>query len=136
MPITTEPRVTDLLFVYGTLMQGFQNGFARHLHANATLVGPANFRGRLYRISYFPGAIFDADAPGLVHGEIWRLHNPGDILQKLDHYEGVLPDDSGLYIRREIPAQLANGTEILVQTFLYNRPLNTAKLVESGRFNE
>lgn len=136
MSISAETRVTDLLFVYGTLMQGFQNGFARHLHANATLVGPASFQGRLYRISYFPGAIFDADAPGYVHGEVWQLHNPGDILQKLDHYEGVLADGSGLYIRREIPAQLADGSEKLVQTFLYNRPLDAAKLVESGRFNE
>jgi gamma-glutamylcyclotransferase (GGCT)/AIG2-like uncharacterized protein YtfP len=136
MSISAETRVTDLLFVYGTLMQGFQNGFARHLHANATLVGPASFQGRLYRISYFPGAIFDGDAPGRVHGEIWQLHNPGDILQKLDHYEGVLPDGSGLYVRREVPAQLVNGSEKLVQTFLYNRPLDAAKLVESGRFNE
>ncbi len=117
-------------------MQGFQNGFARHLHANATLVGPASFQGYLYRISYFPGAIFDADAPGRVHGEIWQLHNPGDILDKLDHYEGVLADGSGLYVRREIPAQLADGSPTAVQTFLYNRPLDAAKLVESGRFNE
>lgn len=136
MSTPAETRVTDLLFVYGTLMQGFQNGFARHLHANATLVGPASFQGYLYRITYFPGAIFDADAPGRVHGEVWQLHNPGDILQKLDHYEGVLPDGSGLYVRREVVAQLTNGSELLVDTFLYNRPLDKAKLVESGRFNE
>ena len=104
--------------------------------ANATLVSPASFSGRLYRISYFPGAIFDADAPGRVHGEVWQLHNPGDILDKLDHYEGVLSDGSGLYVRSQVPARLADGSEVVVDTFLYNRPLDAAKLVESGRFNE
>ena len=41
---------SDHLFVYGTLMRGFDHPMARLLSRNAEFLGEARCRGRLYRM--------------------------------------------------------------------------------------
>ena len=46
---------SDLLFVYGTLMRGFDNPMAQLLSRSADFIGEAHCRGRLYRVTHYPG---------------------------------------------------------------------------------
>ena len=49
--------MSELLFVYGTLMRGSRHPMARELEAHATYLDDASYRGRLYRISTYPGIV-------------------------------------------------------------------------------
>ena len=85
-------RGAPLLFVYGTLMRGFDNPMARRLRAEAAFVGPASCVGRLYLVAEYPGLVTSADPSERVHGELFRLVDPGqDLLAALDDYEGCGP---------------------------------------------
>ena len=52
---------SDRLFVYGTLMRGFDHPMAKLLSANADFLGPARCRGRLYLIKHYPGLVLSDD---------------------------------------------------------------------------
>jgi gamma-glutamylcyclotransferase (GGCT)/AIG2-like uncharacterized protein YtfP len=123
------------LFVYGTLMQGFENPFAARLHANATLVGTGAFPGKLYRVSWYPGAVFEPQHSGQVCGEVYRLHDFEALIRDLDEYEDVLPDETlSLYLRRVVPVQLDDGQQLSCWTYLYNQSLAHAALIPNGCF--
>ena len=76
----------DLLFVYGTLRSEFDNRHAVLLRANADLLGPAVIPGSIFRIAHYPG--YRQEPPGEVHGELYRLHDAGEMFRILDEYEG------------------------------------------------
>ena len=70
------------VFVYGTLRMGGSN------HARmrgARFVGPAEVRGRLYRVGAYPGLILDETAGG-VSGEVYEVDD--NLLAELDAFEG------------------------------------------------
>ena len=78
----------DLLFVYGTLMRGFDHPMARLLEQNAEFLGEAQCAGRLYLVRHYPGLVDSDDAADRVSGQLFRLPQPRDVLAKLDDYEG------------------------------------------------
>ena len=133
MSATHQPPVTDLLFVYGTLMQGFTNPYARQLRRESRFVGLGHLPGHLYRVSWFPGAVPDPTAITLIHGEVYQLHNPTETLRVLDEYEDTAADGSGIYIRKALPVHV--GDESLT-CWIYTYNASTANLVpiEGGRF--
>ena len=47
----------DLLFVYGTLMRGYDHPMSRLLSANAAFEGEGSCRGRLHLIRHYPGLV-------------------------------------------------------------------------------
>jgi gamma-glutamylcyclotransferase (GGCT)/AIG2-like uncharacterized protein YtfP len=61
----------NYLFVYGTLLSGFDNPYSQLLHQKARLVGSGFFGGTLYDLGQYPTAIYDQNTDSLVHGEIW-----------------------------------------------------------------
>lgn len=128
-----QQPTTDLLFVYGTLMQGFTNPYARQLHQQSRFVGTGHLPGKLYRISWFPGAVPAPTAKSLIHGEVYQLLNPTETLLKLDEYEDVAADGSGIYVRRALPVLVADQ---ILTCWIYTYNASTAKLVpiESGRW--
>jgi gamma-glutamylcyclotransferase (GGCT)/AIG2-like uncharacterized protein YtfP len=110
--------VLDLLFVYGTLRSGFENPYARLLHSEAELIGPATVGGSIYRVRHYPAYRNHPD--GEVRGEVWRLKNPEMTLRVLDDYEGedferVVVNGHWLY--RYLPVPPA-GSRILSGDFL------------------
>jgi gamma-glutamylcyclotransferase (GGCT)/AIG2-like uncharacterized protein YtfP len=126
--------LSDYLFVYGTLMQGFNNPFAKKLHESAYFEDYGNFAGVLYAVSWYPGALYDPDSSGKVYGEVYRMKNATELISVLDEYEDVLPDETeSLYIRRTIPVYTNQG-QIHCQTYLYNQPVTTLQLIASGDF--
>ena len=78
----------DLLFVYGTLMRGFDHPMARLLEQNADFLGEAHCAGRLYLVRHYPGLVDSDDPADRVFGQLFRLRQPRDVLAKLDDYEG------------------------------------------------
>ena len=60
--------ISDLLFVYGTLMRGFDHPMAKLLAGNAEFLGPAQCRGRLYLVKHYPGLVASDDPADIVHG--------------------------------------------------------------------
>ena len=53
--------ISDRLFVYGTLMRGFDHPMAKLLSRSADFIGEATCRGRLYLIKHYPGLVLSDD---------------------------------------------------------------------------
>ena len=58
--------ISDRLFVYGTLMRGFDHPMAQLLSRSADFIGEAKCRGRLYLIKHYPGLVLSDDANDIV----------------------------------------------------------------------
>ena len=86
--------VTDshFLFVYGTLMRNAHHPQAQHFHQAASFLGPARWQGRLYLVSYYPGAVPSELTEDIVYGELWTVTDP-QTLALLDQYEECTPHD-------------------------------------------
>ncbi len=127
---------SDLLFVYGTLMRGYVHPMARLLSANADFLGEASCRGRLYLVKHYPGLVLSEDANEIVHGELYRLRAPDELLREFDMYEacGEGFAEPTQYVRKMCSVGLADGSASEAWTYLYNWPVASLKLIESGRF--
>jgi gamma-glutamylcyclotransferase (GGCT)/AIG2-like uncharacterized protein YtfP len=127
----------DRLFVYGTLMRGFDHPMAKLLSRSAEFLGDARCRGRLYLVKHYPGLVLSGDADDVVFGELYRLRAPEESLVTFDEYEGCGPDvASPQYLRQVLPVSLDDGTIIEAWTYVYNRPVAKLKRIASGRFLE
>jgi len=122
------------LFTYGTLMQAFDNPYARKLRWSSNYIGKGYFNGKLFRVEWYPGALYEPDAPTYVHGEIYQLHSL-EILKELDDYEDILEDEAAsLYVRKVVPVR--DGQEVVRDcwVYLYNKPVSDLPLIEDGYF--
>jgi gamma-glutamylcyclotransferase (GGCT)/AIG2-like uncharacterized protein YtfP len=126
----------DLVFVYGTLMRGFDHPMSKLLSEGAEFLGPASCRGRLYMIRHYPGLLHSDDAADIVFGELFRLRNVNELMAALDDYESVGPGYAPptLYLREKLPVTLGDGSEVEAWTYTYNRPVDETKRIVSGRF--
>ncbi|MPR34465.1 gamma-glutamylcyclotransferase family protein [Salmonirosea aquatica] len=123
------------LFVYGTLMRGFDNPFAARLRAHSAFIAEGFFSGKLYRISWYPGALYEPKGTLKVHGEIYQLLDFQKLIRELDEYEDVKEIESeSLYLRRQVPVQTESGDVFLCWTYLYNQSLAEATPLPDGRF--
>ena len=130
---------SDLLFVYGTLMRGYVHPMAKLLSANADFLGEVSCRGRLYMVKHYPGMTLSDDAADIVHGEVYRLHQPEALIREFDMYEacGEGFAEPTQYVRQMLPVTLEQGGETVeVWTYIYNWPVTELKRIESGRFME
>lgn len=129
------PLTDDYLFVYGTLMNGFDNPFSAQLAAYSAFAGQGYFPGKLYWISYYPGALYIPGASTYVHGEIYRLRENKQLLTLLDEYEGVSPDvTKSLYLRQITPISTQNGDIIPCWTYIYNQTTEDLQEIADGKF--
>ncbi len=127
---------TPFLFVYGTLRRCAGNEMTSLLAKNAEFIGNASYQGRLYLIDGYPGAVPSDMLTDLVHGEAYRLHNPGWLLTCLDVYEECgqgFPEPTE-YVRKLRQVRLYSGENILAWIYLYNRPTENLVLLPSGNF--
>ncbi|WP_375415170.1 gamma-glutamylcyclotransferase [uncultured Bradyrhizobium sp.] len=125
------------LFVYGTLMRGFDHPMAKLLSSSADFVGAARCRGRLYMVKHYPGLVLSDEANDVVFGELVRLRAPQVSLATFDDYEGCGPGTaSPQYLRQVLPVTLDDGTVSEAWTYVYNRPVAKLKRITSGRFLE
>ena len=128
---------SDHLFVYGTLMRGFDHPMAQLLSRGADFLGEARCRGRLYLIKHYPGLVLSNDADDVVFGELFQLRRPAELLRELDMYEacGEGFKEPTEYIRQMLPVTRDVGTSE-VWTYIYNWPVAGLPRIASGRFME
>jgi gamma-glutamylcyclotransferase (GGCT)/AIG2-like uncharacterized protein YtfP len=129
---------SDRLFVYGTLMRGFDHPMAQLLSRSADFIGEARCRGRLYLVKHYSGLVRLDDPAEIVFGELYRLRQPAELLREFDMYEacgeGFKPPTE--YIRQMLPVNLGNEAVSEAWTYLYNWPVANLPRITSGRFLE
>jgi gamma-glutamylcyclotransferase (GGCT)/AIG2-like uncharacterized protein YtfP len=125
----------DRLFVYGTLMRGFDHPMAQLLSRSADFVGEARCRGRLYLVKHYPGLVSSDDAGDVVFGELYRLRQPAELLREFDMYEacGEGFAEPTEYVRRMFSVT-HDGAASEAWTYFYNWPVAHLPRIASGRF--
>jgi gamma-glutamylcyclotransferase (GGCT)/AIG2-like uncharacterized protein YtfP len=128
----------DLLFVYGTLMRGFDHPMAQLLSRSAEFLGEARCRGRLYLVRHYPGLVLSGDPADIVFGELYRLREPAELLREFDMYEacGEGFADPTEYIRQMLPVVSSTSDIGEAWSYLYNWPVTHLPRIASGRFME
>jgi gamma-glutamylcyclotransferase (GGCT)/AIG2-like uncharacterized protein YtfP len=129
---------SDRLFVYGTLMRGFDHPMAQLLSRSADFIGAARCQGRLYLIKHYPGLVKSDDPDDVVFGELFRLRQPAELLREFDMYEAcgegfAAPTE---YIRQMLPVTPDGQTAGEAWTYIYNWPVAHLPRIASGRFME
>jgi len=129
---------SDLLFVYGTLMRGFDNPMAQLLSRSADFIGAARCRGRLYRVTHYPGLVLSDDADDVVFGELFRLRQPAELLREFDMYEacGEGFAEPTEYLRQRLAVTGDDGAVSEAWTYVYNWPVDALSRIASGSFLE
>ena len=129
--------ISDRLFVYGTLMRGFDHPMAKLLSRSADFIGEAQCRGRLYLIKHYPGLVLSNEPDDIVFGELYRLRARDELLGEFDMYEacgaGFPPPTE--YIRQMLNVTLDDGTSE-AWTYVYNWPVTGLPRIASGKFLE
>jgi gamma-glutamylcyclotransferase (GGCT)/AIG2-like uncharacterized protein YtfP len=130
--------ISDRLFVYGTLMRGFDHPMAQLLSRSADYIGEARCQGRLYLVKHYPGLVLSADPTEMVSGELYRLRQPNELLREFDMYEacGEGFAEPTEYIRQMLPVTSGDGAVSEAWTYLYNWPVAHLPRIASGRFLE
>jgi len=129
--------MSDLIFVYGTLMRGFDHPMSKLLASGADFLGEASCRGRLYMIAHYPGLLHGTAESDIVHGDLFRMRDPDKLLAVLDDYESIGPGEEQptLYLREMLPVMLGDGSSVTrAWTYVYNRPVTETNRIVSGRF--
>jgi gamma-glutamylcyclotransferase (GGCT)/AIG2-like uncharacterized protein YtfP len=129
---------SDHLFVYGTLMRGFDHPMAQLLSRGADFLGGARCRGRLYLVKHYPGLVRSDDADEVVFGELFRLRSPAELLREFDMYEacGEGFAEPTEYIRQTLEVARDGGAVGEAWTYIYNWPVAGLPRIASGRFLE
>ena len=130
--------ISDLLFVYGTLMRGFDHPMAKLLSRSADFLGEARCRGRLYLVKHYPGLVLSDDSTDIVFGEVYRLRERDALLGEFDMYEACgegfrQPTE---YVRQMLQVVLDDGTAGEAWTYIYNWPVAHLPRIASGKFLE
>ncbi|MBR1147487.1 gamma-glutamylcyclotransferase [Bradyrhizobium sp. AUGA SZCCT0431] len=130
--------ISDRLFVYGTLMRGFDHPMAKLLSRSADFIGEARCRGRLYLIKHYPGLVLSDDPDDIVSGELYRLRDRDALLGEFDMYEACGPGFQAPteYVRQMLNVTLDDGSASEAWTYVYNWPVTGLPRIASGRFLE
>jgi gamma-glutamylcyclotransferase (GGCT)/AIG2-like uncharacterized protein YtfP len=128
--------ISNHLFVYGTLMRGFDHPMAQLLSRSADFIGDARCRGRLYLVKHYPGLIKSDDANDVVFGELFRLRRPEELLREFDMYEacGEGFAEPTEYVRQVLSVTRHDGAVSEAWTYFYNWPVAHLPRIASGRF--
>ncbi len=117
------------LFAYGLLRSDAGGPMQPMLAASARLVGRATWRGRLFRVAGFPGAV-PSDEEEFVTGELYELgEDAAALLAQFDAYEDV-PNDYARVLSRV----QCEGREYAAWVYVWSRPTDGLKRIESGDF--
>jgi len=130
--------ISDRLFVYGTLMRGFDHPMAQLLSRSADFLGEARCQGRLHLVKHYPGLVLSDDPTDVVFGELYRLRAPAELLREFDMYEacGEGFAEPTEYIRQMLTVTRDGRSADQAWTYVYNWPVKRLPRIASGRFLE
>ena len=105
--LDTLPDFKKYVFVYGTLREGEERDINR-LQPVPLFIGNSKTSGTLYNLGTYPGVRLGGQ--NYVQGEVYQIE--ADLERQLDEIEGVWPQKTGEYIRREIVVQ-CRGKDVI-----------------------
>ena len=126
--------MTDKIFVYGTLMAGFDRRRQAGIDTRMKFLGRGWIDAALYDLGLFPAAIPAPDSR--VAGELYEVVDDPSVLAKLDEIEGyrVNDPDTSLYTRAQTTVTLENGAVDTAWVYFYYAPLGRGERIESGDY--
>ncbi len=122
----------NLLFVYGSLKRSYKHQISEYLSKKATFIGEGKVPGRLYKIEWYPGAIYEPESPHFVHGDIYEIKS-FSIFSILDDYEGITGNRDDIYKRTIVDAWMDN-VQVPVWFYNYIGSIRGLQMIESGNF--
>ncbi len=129
-------KLTDLLFVYGSLMRASRHPMARRLARESIWLGRAAMNGRLHLPGPYPGAVLSSGRGDAVHGDVVRLPQPRAAFVWLDEFEGCgakCPEPAP-YRRAKVTVRMVSGEARQAWTYLYELRVWCTPLLPHGRF--
>lgn len=130
-----QSDTSDYLFVYGTLQSAFSNEWSSYLKENSRFVSKAKMPGRLYKIDFYPGAVYDPNSNSFVYGELFYSRQILEVIKQIDRYEGCAYDDPlpHEYIKKIVPVCTKNE-QIDSWCYLYNFDTSASPIIGTGCF--
>lgn len=124
--------MSDFVFLYGSLMRGFEDHESMDLPSRTEFAGEAHCKGTLYDLGDYPGMTLEGD--GRVLGELYRPRDDG-VIDALDRFEGYYPEsaDDSLFVRR---LEEVVDRDLKAWVYVYNGPTEDAPVIESGDWRE
>lgn len=122
-------NASDLLFVYGSLRRDSGHAMSRWLAERADWLGSARVDGVLCRISWYPGLVC---GDGIVHGDLYRLHDPAAAWPGLDAFEDIHGNANDEYQRRLTPVTSTDGKIHQAWVYWYCREACQENRIDSG----
>lgn len=109
---------------------------SKFLASHARFIDSGYFHGKLFKISWFPGAVLSESEDDRVYGAIFELESALEVFKFLDAYEGFNENNklSSLFIRTQIKVFLKNGDAISAWVYLYNQKITNELQIISGDF--
>ena len=128
--------MTNQLFIYGSLLQT-DNEFGRYLKQHATLYKQGRFKGKLFDVGEYPGAVANPNSEYYVYGSILTLDDPEKSLEYIDDYEGFGEDQlqPNLFIRQLLDIETADEN-IKCWVYLYDHSIVNLHQIVSGNYLE
>lgn len=109
---------------------------SKFLAAHSQFIGKGYFYGKLYQVTWFPGAVLSVNTSSKVYGMVFKIENPEGVFIVLDDYEGIgehYPEPQ-LFKKVFTTAYLEDGTTLKTRVYLYNLPVNGLKQITSGDY--
>lgn len=127
---------SEYLFVYGTLLKDFDSYMSKFLNNNSEFIGSGYFHGKLFEISWYPGAVLSSNPIDKVYGHIFKILNKDKTFQILDDYEGIgeTGEHTNEYTRTLIDAFIESNEILKTWVYIYNGPTTHLKLITSGNY--
>ena len=128
--------MTDLLFVYGTLLSKVTSPLSKLMVQSCTYYAEGHISGRLYEVKDYPGAVESDDNNEKVFGELYRINSPSILFYQLDAYEACSAQfpQPHEYLRKCVKVNLANGAAVVAWCYLYNHDPGPLKQILSGDY--
>jgi gamma-glutamylcyclotransferase (GGCT)/AIG2-like uncharacterized protein YtfP len=130
MSASARPRH---IAVYGTLMRPFGAQERLGIADQLAYEGPCAFRGILYDLGAYPGAVPDEEQ--VVQGELFRILDPRAMpaMDRLENYDPEHEEESQ-YLRRPLSLVEPAGQQAWI--YWYNGPVEQGARVPSGSWVE
>lgn len=121
--------MSDLIFVYGTLLSTVPSAASKWLQQHGLLLGEVSFPGKIYDLGAYPGFVSEPSAACQVVGEVYQLQAAAEAFSYLDKYEGL--DEQEPQYRRE---QLLHPAYGMVWAYLYQGTTSDLPLITGGDY--
>ncbi|MDZ7687743.1 MAG: gamma-glutamylcyclotransferase family protein [Halobacteriales archaeon] len=127
-----EKGMAEFIFLYGSLMRGFEMHEGLDLPSRTDFLGEAKCKGTLYDLGGHPGMTLEGN--GRVRGELYRVRNKSAI-DIVDRHEGYYPESNreSTYVRR---LEEMIDRDLKAWVYIYNGPTEGHDVIESGSWRD